>query len=257
MANTFNEMIEKFNPYHDRLGRFTFSNRATSFTYRPGQSRAHDMAIMREKERMSKVNKIISISQKKVPSILEDSGVETDKKEVTKEIMGYFERTAINGGIKWDPRKNKVIAKRSSIEEMKKMAKDIMSKQEYEDDSTSSEYHEMRSFIKNTPIRIERTDTHDIADWNDYRKKNFGNMTISRNGISIDSLYQELSSMYPHYFNSDRETHPADQLQRINDTLSHLKPSTYRLSGSDLESATDYLATTMLREFVMSVAAAS
>lgn len=50
-AKTFNEIIEKFNPYHDSRGRFTGPGAAVSFTYKPGASRAHDMAIAREKER--------------------------------------------------------------------------------------------------------------------------------------------------------------------------------------------------------------
>lgn len=44
-------VIAKFNPYHDRLGRFTTSGGAASFTYSPGKSKAHDNAIAREKER--------------------------------------------------------------------------------------------------------------------------------------------------------------------------------------------------------------
>lgn len=52
IAKTFGQsMIEKFNPYHDRLGRFTSPGAAASFTYSPGKSKAHDMAIAREKER--------------------------------------------------------------------------------------------------------------------------------------------------------------------------------------------------------------
>ena len=43
--------IHKFNPYHGPDGRFTTSGGATSFTYRPGASKAHDLAIAREKER--------------------------------------------------------------------------------------------------------------------------------------------------------------------------------------------------------------
>ena len=50
IAKTFNEIM-KFNPYHDRLGRFTTSGGAASFTYKPGASRAHDLAIEREKQR--------------------------------------------------------------------------------------------------------------------------------------------------------------------------------------------------------------
>lgn len=47
------EEIQKFNPYHDSRGRFTTPNGATSFTYSPGKSKAHDNAIAREKERQA------------------------------------------------------------------------------------------------------------------------------------------------------------------------------------------------------------
>lgn len=46
--------IEKFNPYHDALGRFTSGNAATSFTYRPGASKAHNRSIAREVVRTGK-----------------------------------------------------------------------------------------------------------------------------------------------------------------------------------------------------------
>lgn len=48
--STFNTIL-KFNPYHDSRGRFTGPGSATSFTYAPGKSRAHDLAIEREKKR--------------------------------------------------------------------------------------------------------------------------------------------------------------------------------------------------------------
>lgn len=45
------EEIEKFNPYHDRLGRFATADGATSFTFKPGQGKMYDNAIAREKQR--------------------------------------------------------------------------------------------------------------------------------------------------------------------------------------------------------------
>lgn len=46
------EEVQKFNPYHDSRGRFSSSSGAISFTYAPGKSRAHDLAIQRERERV-------------------------------------------------------------------------------------------------------------------------------------------------------------------------------------------------------------
>lgn len=72
-AQTFGELIEKFNPYHDRLGRFTTADGATSFTLRT-QSKlwqnANNKAIEREKQRQAEAaaaagpgNKKLSLDQ--------------------------------------------------------------------------------------------------------------------------------------------------------------------------------------------------
>lgn len=53
--------LRKFNPYHDSRGRFSTANGSKSFTYAPGKSKAHDLAIAREKERQA----AIDASQKK------------------------------------------------------------------------------------------------------------------------------------------------------------------------------------------------
>ena len=45
------QVVVKFNPYHDQRGRFSTADGATVFTYAPGKSKAHDNAIAREKER--------------------------------------------------------------------------------------------------------------------------------------------------------------------------------------------------------------
>ena len=48
-ASTFADVL-KFNPYHDSKGRFASADSATSFTYAPGKSTAHDNAIQRAKD---------------------------------------------------------------------------------------------------------------------------------------------------------------------------------------------------------------
>ena len=50
-------IINKFNPYHGKDGRFTSSRSAASFTYKPGASTAHSKAIEREKEKDSQEGK--------------------------------------------------------------------------------------------------------------------------------------------------------------------------------------------------------
>lgn len=55
-AKSFSDTIQKFNPYHDRLGRFTTAGGAASFTFRsdkPFMDNAINRAIEREKQRTS------------------------------------------------------------------------------------------------------------------------------------------------------------------------------------------------------------
>lgn len=49
--------IEKFNPYHGADGRFTSGSGATSFTYKPGASKAHDNAIANEKAKSNSIGR--------------------------------------------------------------------------------------------------------------------------------------------------------------------------------------------------------
>jgi len=55
IKKSIRDMIQKFNPYHGPDGRFTTAGGASSFTYMPGKSKAHDSAIAREKERMARL----------------------------------------------------------------------------------------------------------------------------------------------------------------------------------------------------------
>ena len=49
--------IEKFNPYHDSRGRFASAG-GGKFYATPGKSKAHDLAIAREKERQGRKQKV-------------------------------------------------------------------------------------------------------------------------------------------------------------------------------------------------------
>lgn len=250
IAKTFNQIIEKFNPYHDRLGRFSSPGGAASFTYAPGKSKAHDNAIAREKERSEKQEAVITSAGKMASYVVDSYGIETDKKGAVKAIQDCYRQATISEGMKWNEEKQKIVVKRSTIDNVRQTARDIMSRQEYEDSSTSQEYYELHRAIKQTPIKISDYDKANIPDWNEYRKKAFGNMTISNSGISIDSFYQELSTSFPHLFDSSRETSPSDQILRINEVLGSLKPTTYRLTGKDLDDAANDLALQMINGYI-------
>lgn len=90
IGKTFAELM-KFNPYHDRLGRFATAGGAASFTYAPGKSKAHDLAIAREKERTANMasatdgKKKVADAENKLKSILRD-GAEVNLKGVDPDL---------------------------------------------------------------------------------------------------------------------------------------------------------------------------
>lgn len=249
-SQSFSELIAKFNPYHDARGRFTTAGTAASFTYRPGASAAHDRAIARERERVKQADKVIAGTNKMASYVIDNQFISSEKKQCVKDLQNCYQSIAMKNSVRWDAEKNKVIAKRSAINEFKDTARKVMERQEYEDTNTAQDYYELHRTIKRTPIKISDYDKQNIPDWNDYRKRAFGNLTISNNGLSIDSFYQELSSQFPHLFDSHRETSPSDQLEKLNEVLTSLKPRTYRLSGRDLEDAADDLALQMLNGYI-------
>lgn len=74
--------VNKFNPYHDAKGRFATANSATSFTYVPGKSKAHDNAIARQKEKQTagvagikKLSAEEQLMQNAIASHLRENGV--------------------------------------------------------------------------------------------------------------------------------------------------------------------------------------
>ena len=79
---------------------------------------------------------------------------------------------------------------------------------------------DIRKFMKNGSLSIDSIGSiNQITDFKEFRKKNFGNFTFTKNGgRDVDSVYQELVEQYPHYFD-ESITHPADQIEAIAEFL--------------------------------------
>ena len=78
------------------------------------------------------------------------------------------------------------------------------------------QYEDLRKYLRTTRLTISPEDSADIADFNDFRKSNFGRLHIStQGGTNIDRVYLEMAELWPEFFNEQRESHPADQLQHI------------------------------------------
>ena len=248
IAKTFYEIL-KFNPYHDRLGRFTFSNGFSSFSANP-KTKAGIAAIRRaQKENpligaaygtkhskgQIEAEKKNRLSGKKAAEIISDFGIEEGKRAAISSIKNLYSEVDRNGGIRIDGEKIKI--KKEVSQKVNDTAKEILENAEFTDSSTATEYKQLRNYIRSTPVKISDQDKSNITDYGDYLKENFGGTIVSNRGIALDSFYSELSTQFPHYFNSSKETNPGDQLKQINSVLNSLKPTSRKLSTEEMEVA--------------------
>lgn len=101
------------------------------------------------------------------------------------------------------------------------IARSVLKQSKQVDTELTQQYKNLRKQIRNTKINITDQDKADLASaggYNEFRRRNFGRMKLGNDGISVDSLYQELSAQHPELFSED-VTHPADQLMTIADVL--------------------------------------
>lgn len=92
------------------------------------------------------------------------------------------------------------------------------------DDEFYRENKPVLDYLRTTPIRVSETVKSDIADFNDWRKRQFGRLRISEDGRGVDQVYGELSEMAPGFFPEDI-TNPTDQLERIADVADSIRIS--------------------------------
>lgn len=97
------------------------------------------------------------------------------------------------------------------------------------DDRAYQEYSDLRSYLRTTTLSISEEDSHDIPDYGDFRRRNFGRLNLTRGRTNIDQVYQEMSQMWPEFFDEQRESHPTDQLLHIVDVLDEI----YRVTESN------------------------
>ena len=92
------------------------------------------------------------------------------------------------------------------------------------DDEFYLENKPILDYLRTTPIRVSETVKSDIADFNDWRKRQFGRLRISEDGRGVDQVYGELSEMAPGFFPEDI-TNPTDQLERLADVADSIRIS--------------------------------
>lgn len=136
---------------------------------------------------------------------------------------------------------------------MLEVARPVVEQTRSLDRSTEGDYNALREYLKGKKIRLNDQQKAAVAyaygSYNEYRKKNFGKVALSKNGISLDSIWSELCDQFPAYFKAD--TNPDEQIFELVDTLEALKPSWKNAEGLDVTEASRDLALRIYQEYFM------
>lgn len=114
------------------------------------------------------------------------------------------------------------------------IAKNIIANSQQKDTVVYDEYKELRDRIRNTEIRVPQTVQDNFADYNAFRRENFGRMRLSDSGIELDVFYNELSAECPEFF--DVDVSEEQQLEALANFFEVTAPVYYNSAKQNAES---------------------
>lgn len=106
------------------------------------------------------------------------------------------------------------------------IARRVVESAQVTENGAYQEYRELREYLRTTPLAISQEDAADITDYSDFRRRNFGRLNLRSGDTNIDQVYQELSEMWPEFFDEARENNPVDQLLHISEVADQLYRTT-------------------------------
>lgn len=132
------------------------------------------------------------------------------------------------------------------------VAESILTNASVTDTEMYDEYKGLRDYLRTTGISIDKQYENDIPGYenlSEFRRANFGRIKLVNDGLPIDTAYQEISSMYPEFFDEDKTSNPADQLSRISEVLDTLKPMEINPYTDDMRRSATWVANDILDRF--------
>ena len=182
---------------------------------------------------------------KMTKDLLKEYSSQADLDKTTKAIDELYQYLA-NGEDGHPAAWNEVYSKAYEI------AENIINNALVVDDELYTTYKGLREYLRKTPIKFDsRYDSvpSGYDNYQDFRRRNWGRFNFTKNGTSIDKVYQELSELYPEFFNADEQINPQDQFERIVEVLDEIQPSEVNPYSSEMQQMTSFLANDIIDRF--------
>ena len=173
--------------------------------------------------------------------VLKEYNSKAKLETVASNVTKLFEYVRSGDRIAWDEASEAATA----------IGRSILEQAQQKDTALTEQYKDLRKQIKDTKFLITDQDKADLAaagGYNSFRQKYFGRMSLGKTGISVDTLYQELSSQHPDLFDPDI-THPADQLMQIGNVLDMTQPQVLNPYHANMDEMAYHVGQELLQEY--------
>lgn len=149
--------------------------------------------------------------------VLKEYSSKYNAETLTQNLKNIFEALAnMDDGITYD----EVIARTAEV------AKAVLEESAVLNTDMSEQYSALREYAKGTKIKLSEQQKKEIAyyygSYENFRRKNFGKIRLSEEGSTLDSLWGEMSELWPEFFEPD--THELEQVQTLVSALDTIKP---------------------------------
>lgn len=135
------------------------------------------------------------------------------------------------------------VANVNSVEQVREVLEDY---KDINEKVTDDRVKEARAFIRNTKKDVSQF-KESITDYGDFYRKNGRRLNIGNGGTPVDTFYQELTEMYPDFFDSN-VTNVADQLEAIKDFMDNNEATYTQKVGEITENDLNQLAEELYAE---------
>lgn len=164
--------------------------------------------------------------------ILKDTGSGYNKETLVKNLQTLFDYIAN------DPEANFDEAMNVSVD----IANSVLRQSSRLDTTLYDQYEDMRKYFRETALSLSEEAQTELENlyggYEAFRKRNFGGMKLTKDGQSLDSLWEKISERWPELFPAD--TVPQEQPLLVADALRAVRPSYENPYGMDAtESAYD------------------
>ena len=131
------------------------------------------------------------------------------------------------------------------------LAHDILDDVSVRDTEMYDLYSDLRAYFRNTQITLSPAMLGDFTDFGDFRRRNMGRMKLKKGEHgNVDQIYEEAATMWPGLFDSERVSHPGDQLREIDDVLNRIYTiDEYNPNGRYMHQAAQSVANEIIEQF--------